>query len=152
IEFPGADSPARLDFSPDSHRLAAIDASLNLALYDLQQSKRISLAGLPTELWAVKFDPTGELLAASHAETIMIIDALSGKVAGVEMKHPGSEVRGLAWHPDGRHLVSVCADRLVCLWDRRTGESIRTLKGHDREAMSVAFNHSGNLLASAGWD
>src|SRR5439155_19505728 len=27
-----------------------------------------------------------------------------------------------------------------------------TSKGHDREAMSVAFNHAGNLLASAGWD
>src|SRR6185295_13952955 len=61
-------------------------------------------------------------------------------------------VMGLAWHPDGRHLASTCANRVVCIWDIRNGKLIRTSRGHDREAISVAFNHAGTLLASAGWD
>jgi WD40 repeat protein/predicted Ser/Thr protein kinase len=152
LEVPGADSPARLDFSPDSRWLAATDAALKVMVYDLIERKPVRLTEPSTEQWAVRFDPTGKLLAASRGEAITIIEALSGSEVGAKMSHAGSEVRGLAWHPDGKHLVSVCADRLVCLWDIPSRQLIRSSKGHDREAMSVVFNHAGNLLATCGWD
>lgn len=152
LEVPGTQHPGRLDFSPDSRRLAVIDSELNLAVYDLSQGKQLRLAGPEAKQWSVRFDPTGKLLAASNGETVTILDANFGKVVGVKMRRPGLEVQGLVWHPDARHLACACVERLLCLWDTQNGELIRTVQGHDREAIAVAFNHAGTLLASAGWD
>jgi eukaryotic-like serine/threonine-protein kinase len=152
LEIGGADSPMRVDFSPDSRILATVDANRNVALYDLNEQKKLPLSEPQTEQSGVCFGPSEKLVAACHGDTITILETSSGKPVGRRMRHPGSDVYGLAWHPGGVYLASAHADRLVRVWDTRNGELLRTLNGHDREAVSVAFNHTGDLLASAGWD
>ncbi len=152
LEVPVAEKEGRLDFSPDSQWLAASDPNSIVRLYDLARGQEFRLNGPPPKGWIVRFDPTGKLLAVvGDDETISILEAFSGKRM-LSLKHPGTQVYGLAWHPDGRHLASACGDRLVYVWDTRGGELVRFSKGHDREAVAVAFNHTGDLLASAGWD
>jgi serine/threonine protein kinase/WD40 repeat protein len=138
-----------LDFSPDSRWLATSDS--NLHLFDLTRGQEWSLKESTRGGRAVRFDGTGKLLAIGHVETIQILEAFSGKIL-LSLKHPGTRVYGVAWHPDGRHLASACEDRLVYVWDTRRGELDRVLKGHDREVAALAFNHTGDILASAGFD
>ena len=151
MEVPVAEFEGNLDFSPDSQWLASSDLNKNLHLFDLARRKEWSLKEHAQGGGVVRFDPTGQLLAVRHFETIRILDAFSGKVL-VSLEHPGTWAISFAWHPDGRHLASACADRVLYLWDTQRGKLDRVLKGHDREAAQVAFNHTGDLLASAGYD
>lgn len=62
--------------------------------------------------------------------------------------HQG-RIHQVAFSPDGAQLASVAGDRLVRLWDPRTGEHLKTLPGHAHPVWSVAFSPDGARLASA---
>ena len=48
-------------------------------------------------------------------------------------------------------LVSGSEVRTIKLWNKNTGDLLRTLNGHGSWALSVAFN-SYDILASGSWD
>jgi WD40 repeat protein len=53
---------------------------------------------------------------------------------------------------DGRTLASAGWDRLIKLWDARTGRELRSLWGHDNWVMGVAFTPDSRNLASLDYD
>lgn len=58
----------------------------------------------------------------------------------------------LAWSPDGQTLAAASVSGAITLFDFKTGATKHTLKGHSFGTTSIAFNHDGNYLASAGQD
>jgi WD40 repeat protein len=65
--------------------------------------------------------------------------------------HPGL-VHALAFSPDGSRLASGSGDRLVRLWDARTGALLAALEGHKDSVKAVAFSPDGKTLVSRGED
>ncbi len=66
--------------------------------------------------------------------------------------HEGKIAR-IAWSPDGWILASPSWDNTIRLWDAKTGELRRTLKGHfGRYVTSVAWSPDGQTLASGSED
>jgi WD40 repeat protein len=61
-------------------------------------------------------------------------------------------VYGLAFSPDGRTVASAGADGIVQLWETRTGELRRTLKGHDGAVFTVAYSPDGRTIATGSLD
>jgi len=59
---------------------------------------------------------------------------------------------GVAFSPDGQRLGTAGYDRLIQLWDAKTGKLLNTLKGHNGAVYSIAFSPDGKVLASAGGD
>ena len=51
---------------------------------------------------------------------------------------------------DDKHIVSCSKDASICLWDRLTGEFLRTLTGHRGPVNAVQLR--GNLIVSASGD
>ncbi|MCA2813879.1 MAG: WD40 repeat domain-containing protein [Microcystis sp. M090S1] len=49
-------------------------------------------------------------------------------------------------------MVSGSWDNTIKLWNRSTGQEIRTLKGHDGPVWSVNFSHDGKTLVSGSDD
>jgi WD40 repeat protein/predicted Ser/Thr protein kinase len=68
-----------------------------------------------------------------------------------------SVVYGLAFHPDGRRIVSAGNDKLARLWDSTTGQELHRFAGHEQGLLCAAFSPDGKLLATGGknlclWD
>ncbi|MCC7205982.1 MAG: TIR domain-containing protein [Anaerolineae bacterium] len=67
------------------------------------------------------------------------------------MNH-GDAVKACAISHDGDFIVSAGADKLLKIWDARTGEERRTLKGHFAEINGCAISRDGALIVSASAD
>src|SRR5262249_11575319 len=55
----------------------------------------------------------------------------------------------VAFSPDGQRLLSGGEDKLVKVWDAKTGKQILSLAGQTAGVQSVAFSPDGKHLASA---
>jgi WD40 repeat protein len=60
-----------------------------------------------------------------------------------------SGVESLDISPDGQRLASGGQDRLVKVWNARTGARALSLAGHSAPVLSVAYNPTGTRIASA---
>jgi WD40 repeat protein len=58
----------------------------------------------------------------------------------------------LAFSPRGDIVASGTVERMVKLWDIRTGECLSVLKGHTYPVLSLSFSPDGNKLVSGSGD
>jgi WD40 repeat protein len=58
----------------------------------------------------------------------------------------------VAWSLDDKRLATACPDFTIQVWDAETGQRQTAFEGNPNYVMNLAFNHAGNLLASAGYD
>ncbi len=111
---------------------------------------------------AMVFSPDGGKLAVSggilYHGNVVLFDVKTGKVLWSHQDIADTTDVGIAFSPDGRWLASTGVARngngsrriqRVNLWDVATGKLVRTLDGHDRILMAVAFSPDGKTLASA---
>jgi WD40 repeat protein len=70
----------------------------------------------------------------------------------VVLRGHGHPVRGVAFSPDGRRIVSGAHDGTVRVWDRHTGSELLCLKGHEKWVTSVAFSPDGRRIVSGSDD
>jgi WD40 repeat protein len=65
-------------------------------------------------------------------------------------------IRGLLFTPDGQKLFSAGDDKLIRVWDVRTGRTIQIIRGESKsgregQILALALSRDGTLLAAAGW-
>ncbi|KAJ1479404.1 Quino protein amine dehydrogenase [Baffinella frigidus] len=156
-------SPCRVHFSPtDSRRLASASTDATIHLRDVDSGKKLwSIEGLS---FAV-FSPDGRSIATKgrgeHFREVHLVDAESGALrfamvgaeSGAEANFYESDVRSVAFSPDGSRLVSGSVDRSCKVWDASTGALLQTSRlarallwlawGRDwvREKLAFAMGH-----------
>jgi WD40 repeat protein len=65
-------------------------------------------------------------------------------------------IKGLAFTPDGKFIVSAGYDKVIRVWDWRAGKTVRTLRGQSERGNggridAMALSPDGRWLAVAGW-
>jgi centriolar protein POC1 len=61
-------------------------------------------------------------------------------------------VTSLAFHPNGRFIISTSHDSTLKVWDLSQGRVIYTLYGHEGSSNSAHFSPCGDYFTSAGND
>jgi WD40 repeat protein/serine/threonine protein kinase len=137
-------------FTPDGTRLAVTGRGQTV-VYDLVSHAEV----MKWEGWRthdrIQFGPPdGRLLAFFNMPDVQIRDMDSGELV-YTLQHPGG-VPIAVWHPGGKILAAGCNDYRIYIWNTQTGQRLAVLEGHEAEVTQLAFSHTGDLLASAGWD
>ncbi|MFI9502820.1 TIR domain-containing protein [Nocardia sp. NPDC052566] len=139
-------------FSPvQAAELGTVGNDGRLSLFNLDSGvyeRHITVESAP--IWAMAFDPTGDVLAtANDDDTVIIWSRATGALQAVCAEHRG-RVRSIAFSADGKLMATGCDDSVVRVWEVDSGRLLHTLRGHRDRVYAVVFH--GDRLASVSWD
>lgn len=159
-------------FGPDGSMLVTGSADKTIRLWDVKTGRQMATLDEHAEcVCSVIFSPDGKTLASrAQDQTLRLWDVRAGRDVACQISAGG--VDSMAFSPDGATLATGPGagglqwwnvrgkparrwdeqDKLVRLWDARTGQEKAVLEGHRKKVDSVAFNPDGSLLASASSD
>ena len=121
------------------------------SVYQRDRSLRESQQKHPPEdsVKDLEFSPDGTVLAVAtpigiwlySTSTYETIALLAGDKYGIS---------SISFSPDGKTLAGGGSDKIVYLWDFRTGKRQQSFLGHSGNIFNVSFSYNGKTLASAG--
>jgi hypothetical protein len=91
------------------------------------------------------------IATAGYDRKILLWDSERGDVVRELVGHNGA-VFDLAFSPDGKVLVSACADETVKVWKVASGERLDTLSQPEGEVFAVALTSDGKHVIAASGD
>jgi len=140
------------EFSSDNQFLSLCRANGAISVYDLASGQDITrLPGNGLDNYLASHPGNTRMAMVSRDDPrVEIRDVRSGRALRAFACPAG--VSATAWSPDGRRLAIACMDFSIYIWDAGAGQPEAVLAGHAAMIMSLAFNHAGNLLASASYD
>ncbi|HEV7805951.1 MAG TPA: BTAD domain-containing putative transcriptional regulator [Solirubrobacteraceae bacterium] len=141
--------------SIDGSRLVAVPDGLALPaairLYAAKSGRL--LRSVPSDMatiFAVAIDRSGRRIAVAGKGPRIRIHEYDG--GGRVLHGHTGDVYGLAFSPNGKHLVTASTDGTARIFNADTGESERTLHGHANTVTSVAYSADGEQIVTAGAD
>ncbi|MER7453581.1 TIR domain-containing protein [Nocardia beijingensis] len=136
-------------FSDDGHRLYSRSTD-SIRIWDTAAGRAIGKPiGSPNAFGFgdMSISADGRRIAGASGKTIQQWDAESGEAVGPPMEGSDRQV-DIAYSPDGRHLVSICADSTLRFWDTTTGRQVG--EAVDTTAVGkadyVKFSHDGRRI------
>jgi WD40 repeat protein len=141
----------RIEFSPDSARLALVDINGPVTVLDGRSGQVISstirhTANLAWVEWA---PDSRRLLTAGWNSQALVWDAVTGAQLLGPLRMPEGDVEVARWSPDGRFIITRSDKHQVRVWDATTGEAVTPLLQHSGEVGFMFMTHSDRLITAS---
>jgi WD40 repeat protein/DNA-binding SARP family transcriptional activator len=154
LRLPGqvvAGMATRLNFSPDSTRLAVANMDGQPKVWDLASGRELlALTGHAAPVEGIAFSPNGRRLATGDlAGVVKVWDAATGQEQ-TTLEH-GGLVHGLEFSPDGRNLAAAAEDGRLVVWDMESGATVLSLPTRSG-LYDVVYTPDGQRLATVHQD
>jgi WD40 repeat protein len=143
-------------YTPDGAALISGAADQSLRVWDLATGQCLQTIEEETgHCKTLALDPTRRLVAAAGWAGIVRIFHLNERnhLESVHtFKAHATRIAQIAFHPEGRHLISVSQSGTVRMWDVDTGQPLMRWHGHTQQGQAAGFHPQGQLLATGGED
>eukprot|EP00884_Botryococcus_braunii_P016585 jgi/Botrbrau1/360/Bobra.110_2s0018.1 len=147
----------------DQNCFATCSTDRKIVVWELgNKSPRSVLLGHTDEVNAVKWDPSGTLLAScSDDHTAKVWKPDDSNQPVLNLTEHVKEIYNIKWSPTGPGsanpnrslmLASACFDHTGRIWSIPTGQQLLALTKHTQPLYSVAFSPSGQLIATGSFD
>jgi len=109
------------------------------------------------KIYAASLSPDDRFLAVggktgySNDRRIRLINFQTGEVISLLKGHT-NVILGLAFSPDGNHLISGSYDKTARIWDVRTRKTTHILKGHTDAIYAMEFSPDGTQVVTGSDD
>ncbi|KAF2668695.1 WD40 repeat-like protein [Microthyrium microscopicum] len=117
------------------------------------QSPVMELVGHSGEVFATRFDHTGQFIASGSMDRTILLWRAQDDCAnyGSLGGHKGA-ILDLHWSRDSRVLFSASADMMLASWDLETGVRIRRHTGHEEVINTMDVSKRGEEVLVSGSD
>ena len=146
--------------SPTEFATSSMDHSIYVC--KLGDDKPIkAFNGHTDEVNAIKWDPSGTLLASCSDDFTAKVWSLKKDTCVHDFNEHEKEIYTIKWSPTGPGtenpdlpllLATASYDATIKLWGVESGKCLHTLEGHTDPVYSVAFSPDGKYLASGSFD
>jgi WD40 repeat protein len=140
-------------FSPDRQWIATGGNDQIINIWDATTRQWIKSLSNVENVSAIAFSPDSQYLLTTGGLIPRRLDILNEYVATEYLNGHTFYVIGVAINPsDGRQVVTTSRDHTARIWDTESGNPIEVLRGHSETVYDVAFDPSGDHLATASED
>ncbi|KAI9849987.1 MAG: hypothetical protein M1838_006213 [Thelocarpon superellum] len=117
------------------------------------QAPIMELTGHSGEVFATRFDPSGQHIASGSMDRSILLWRTYGECEnyGVLSGHRGA-VMDLHWSRDSRVIFSASADKEIASWDVETGQRIRRHVEHEEVINCLDVSRRGEEILVSGCD
>lgn len=158
------DHVSAISFSPDGKYIVAA-SNEKIIIWSTETRKEfLRLVGHKHIVNSVAFSPDGKRIVSSALyDTVIVWNAKTGKQE-LRIKERTYKVNSVAFSSDGNWIVSgtgeedaddifkLSYDYSVLIWNAKTGELYKELRGHSYITHSAVFSPNGKIVASASSD
>lgn len=138
-----------LSFSVDKTRIVTGAADKLTRVWDAATGKELQFFAQPDGVHAVAFHDNNTAILSAGGSKSIVVDTISLQRA---VRVGDGPLHALTLTPNGSHVLTGGADKLVSLWNTANGVKERTLTGAGEAVHAIAVSKNNLLVAAGGAD